>query len=107
MEHLGNFTAKLPSHPDFFRDVDPAKPERLPPALYRNVSRGPRSVRHSRCAEHAPIAFDLRHRPERFRIIVGEPHRRPPFDVGHFADQADRIKFAAASGIAAAEIVGQ
>jgi hypothetical protein len=64
-------------------------------------------VRYPRCAEHAPVAFDFRRRAERLRIIVGELHRRPPFDVGHFADQADRIKFAAAFGIAAAEIVGQ
>src|SRR5262249_32947282 len=77
------------------------------PFVLRWLLRNLLSARYPLCAKHSPVAFDFRRRTEHLCIIVGELYCWPPFNVGHFADQADRIKFAAASRIAVPEIVRQ
>jgi len=72
-----------------------------------DYSRDHGNVADSRCSEDAPVAFDFGRRAERLGVVVGELNRGLAFDSGHFADQADRVKVAAAGGIAATEIVGQ
>jgi len=63
---------------------------------------------HAFGAEHATIARDLFGRPEHLVGIVGELDRRPPVDVGDFADDRDRLQFAVDPvGRAALEVVGE
>jgi hypothetical protein len=67
-------------------NVDGAISNEVPTPLRLPLTSRLRSIRHSRCTEHAPVTFDFRRRTERLSIIVGELHSWPPFNVGHFAD---------------------
>src|SRR5208282_102809 len=65
------------------------------------------NVADSLAAEHAAIALDFGWRAQCLRVVVGEFHRRPAFNRGYLADQADGVQVAAVGGIAAAKIIGQ
>lgn len=72
-----------------------------------HASRDQRSVRDSGRTEDPPVALDFGGGTKRLRIIIGELDGWPTPNGGHFADQTDGIKSAAAAGIAAAEVVGE
>src|ERR1700693_6240571 len=65
------------------------------------------NVADSGRAKHAAVAFDFGGRAQRFGVVVGKLDCLPAFNIGHLADQADRVKAVATGRIAAPEIVGE
>src|SRR5208282_2451375 len=66
-----------------------------------------RSVGDSGGTKHSAVALDLCRSAQRLGVVVGKFYRRPAFDSGYFADQADRVETCAGIGIAPAKIVGE